>query len=632
MQRKKNTEQHNLALKRIGKKMIKKFYTIIILTFLFVNNLTAVHADEIELTASVDKTTVELGSYVRFTIGVHGAFDTDQPQLPPLESFSLGYGPTVSTQTKIVNNVVYVYRGFSYGLIAKKKGKFTIGPITLEYKGKTYKSNPVNVEVVERTPFDGKIDKRKGKDIDISKKIFVELSTDKKEAYIYEQIIRSFKLYFQKGLPIDDLEYVPASTKSFLVEKLGDERRYEEVRDGILYSVIELRTALFPVVSGNIEIPPAKFKCNILIRQQYRRNWDPFDNSLFDEFLGRNEYRYPVERSTNSLKLKITPLPVSGKPEGFAGAVGKFTMDVYAKPTEVKVGDPITLSINISGKGNIQTIGEPTLAPEGSEGFEFYPAEVNTTITDKEEGIKGEKLFSKVIEPQHENIKATPAISFSFFDPVLEKYQTITSKPIPIMVEQSDMEIPIYLSLEGVEKTKAQARILTKDILPIMSDLYSFKNQGVVIYKRPLFMALIFFAPILFIFSCVYLQRHRELLQTDVSYARKRRAPSQMKKQLSNTRQLIQHGNPPEFYAALAKTLTDYIANKTDLPPASITLENVSDTLGNRGVSSGTVEKLKQCLESCDHGRFSARHHPKDQLEDTFKTAENVIKLLEKQL
>lgn len=145
-------------------------------------------------------------------------------------------------------------------------------------------------------------------------------------------------------------------------------------------------------------------------------------------------------------------------------------------------------------------------------------------------------------------------------------------------------------------------------------------------------MALIFFTPILFVIACIYAQRHRELLQTDMGYARKRRAPSQMKKQLSNTRQLIQHGNPQEFYAALAKTLTDYIANKTDLPPASITLENVSDILGNRCVSSGTVEKLKQCLESCDHGRFSARHHPKDQLEDAFKTAKNVIKLLEKQL
>ena len=488
---------------------MKNFYPIVFLIFiLFGNNIASVYATEIKLTVSVDKTIVENGGVIRFTIGVHGAFDTDQPQLPPLENFSTGYGPTVSTQTKIVNNSVSIYRGFSYRLVAKKTGKFTIGPATLKYKGKIYKTNPVNVEVVERTPFEGKVDKGRGKDIDISRRVFVELSTDKKEAYIYEQIIRSFKLYFQKGLPIDDLEYIPSSPKSFLVEKLGDEKRYEEVHDGILYNVIELRTALFPVVSGKIEIPPATFKCNILIQQQHRRSWDPFENSLFNEFLGRSEYRYPVERSTNSLRLTIKPLPVSGKPEDFAGAVGKFTMNVLAKPTAVKAGDPITLTINISGKGNIQTIGEPALAPEGSDGFEIYPAEVNTTITDREEGIKGKKLFSKVIEPQHENIKATPAISFSYFDPVLEKYQTITSKPIPITVEQSDMETPIRFLLEGVARAKGQVRILTKDILPIMSDLHSFKNQGFALYKRPFFLAFIFLTPILFVIACVYVQRH----------------------------------------------------------------------------------------------------------------------------
>lgn len=616
--------------------MTRIFYTITVLIFIFVCDLTAVHADEIKLTASVDKTIVENGDDIRYTIGVHGAFDTDQPQLPPLEGFSIGYAPSVSTQTKIVNNVVSIYRGFSYRLTAKKVGKFTIGPATLKYKGKTYKSNTIEVEVVKRTPFEGKIDEQDSRDyndkIDISKRVFVELSTDKNEAYIYEQIICSFKLYYQKGLPIDDIEYIPASTKSFLAEKLGDEKRYEEVRDGILYNVIELRTALFPVISGKIEIPPAKLKCNILIQQRHGRNWDPFENSLFDEFFGRSGYRYPVERSTNPLRLTIKPLPESEKPEDFAGAVGSFKMEVLAKPTEVKVGDPITLSINITGKGNIQTVGEPTLVTKGSEDFKLYPAEAKVNITDREDGIKGEKLFNKVIEPQHENIKTTPAISFSFFDPVLEKYQTIIHEPIPITVEQADIETPIRLSLEGVQKAKGKARILTKDILPIMSDLYSFKNQGLFIYKRPFFVAFVFLTPIILVIACFYIQRHRELLQTDVSYARKRRASYQMRNQLFNTGKLIRHGNPPEFYSALAKTLTDYIANKTDLPPASITLENVSDILGQRGVSTDTLEKLKQCLESCDYGRFSAGQKSKDKLEETFKSAETVIKLLERQL
>ena len=592
------------------------------------NLVSTAYAKEIKVVISVDKTVVEAGSHFRMTIGVQGAFDTEVPQITPPENFILMYGPSVSTQTSIVNNVVAIFRGFTYSFSPTETGIFELGPATLEYKGKVYTSNSVKIEVVKRTPFEGDVDAdtERSKRIDINKRIFVELETDKKEAYIYEQIVESFKLFFQKGLPIDDLDYVAASTKSFLAEKLGEERRYEEVRDGILYNVIELRTALFPLVSGNIEIPPAKFNCNIIIRQQGYRN------SIFDEFSGRGGQKYPVERSTDSVKLKIKPLPESDKPDNFAGTVGRFTMDVLAKPTEVKVGDPITLSINIRGKGNIQTIGEPVLAPGDEKDFKIYPAETDTTITDRGDGIKGEKLFSKVVEPQHENIDMIPAISFSYFDPELEKYMTITHNPIPIVVEHSEVEIPIRFSLEDAEKVKGQVKILTKDILPIMSDLYSFKNQGFAIYNRPLFLAFIFLTPILVVIACVYVQRHRELLQTDVGYARKRRALSRAKKQLSNARRLVQLDNPSEFYSTLAKTVMEHIADKLNLAPASITSDNISGILENRGVSHDVIKELKQCLESCDYGRFSASQHSKDQMVSTLDTAEEFIMHLEKQL
>ena len=607
--------------------MIKRISSIIIFIFML-NLVSTVYAKEIKVVISVDKTVVEAGSHFRMTIGVQGAFDTEVPQITPPENFILMYGPSVSTQTSIVNNVVAIFRGFTYSFSPTETGIFELGPATLEYKGKVYTSNSVKIEVVKRTPFEGDVDpdKERSKRIDINKRIFVELETDKKEAYIYEQIVESFKLFFQKGLPIDDLDYVAASTKSFLAEKLGEERRYEEVRDGILYNVIELRTALFPLVSGNIEIPPAKFNCNIIIRQQGYRN------SIFDEFSGRGGQKYPVERSTDSAKLKIKPLPESDKPDNFAGTVGRFTMDVLAKPTEVKVGDPITLSINIRGKGNIQTIGEPVLAPGDEKDFKIYPAETDTTITDRGDGIKGEKLFSKVVEPQHEDIDMIPAISFSYFDPELEKYMTITHNPIPIVVEHSEVEIPIRFSLEDAEKVKGQVKILTKDILPIMSDLYSFKNQGFAIYNRPLFLAFIFLTPILVVIACVYVQRHRELLQTDVGYARKRRALSRAKKQLSNARRLVQLDNPSEFYSTLAKTVMEHIADKLNLAPASITSDNISGILENRGVSHDVIKELKECLESCDYGRFSASQHSKDQMVRTLDTAEEFIMHLEKQL
>lgn len=608
---------------------MKRVYAIIVVFMFMLNVISTAYAKEIEVVISVDKNRVEVGNHVRLTVGVQGAFDTDIPQLSVPEEFVLIYGPSVSTQTTIINNVVKVFRGFVYGFSPSEKGNYEIGPVTLKYEGKTHTSNSVRIEVVERTPFEGDIDERNdtsGRRVDINKMVFVELTTDKEEAYIYEEIVQSFKLYFQKGLPIDDLDYVAASTKSFLAEKLGEERRYEEVRDGILYNVIELRTALFPLVSGKIEIPPAKFKCNIIIRQQRSRG------SLFDEFMGGGGQRYPVERSTEPLKLTINSLPVVDQPEDFTGAVGRYTMDVLAKPTKVKVGDPITLSINIRGEGNIQTIGEPLLSPEGLNGFKAYDFESKVTITDRGDGIRGEKLFNKVIEPQSEDIDVLPEISFSYFDPDLEKYKTLTHEPIPIEVEHSDIEIPIRLSLEGTGMTKGQVKILTKDILPIMSDLYSFKNQGSAVYKRSFFLVIVFILPILIVVACTYLQKQRELLYTDVGYARKKRAMAHARKHLSNARELLQLDDKSDFYAALAKTILEHIADKLNVTSAAVTSDNIYDILEKRGVSDDVIKELRQCLESCDYGRFSAGQLTKEQMESTLEIAEKVIVQLEKQL
>ena len=608
--------------------MISKLFSTIIFVFIL-NVVSTAYAKEVKVVISVDKNRVEIGSHIRLTVGVEGAFDTDIPKLSMPESFSLMFGPSVSTQTTIINNRVKVFRGFMYGFSPREKGRFEIGPVTLEYKGKTYTSNSINIEVVERTPFESIIDEKSdtsGQRVDINKMVFVELTTDKAEAYIYEEIIQSFKLYFQKGLPIDNLDYVAASTKSFLAEKLGEERRYEEVRDGILYNVIELRTALFPLVSGKIKIPPASFKCNIIIRQQRNRG------SLFDEFMGGGGRRYPVERSTEPVKLTINPLPAVDKPEVFTGAVGKYTMDVLAKPTKLKVGDPITLTINIRGEGNIQTIGEPLLDPDGMKNFKAYDFETKVTITDRGHGIKGEKLFNKVIEPQSEDNGFIPGISFSYFDPELEKYKTLTYAPIPIEVEHSDIEIPIHLSVKGAEMTKGQVKILTKDILPIMSDLYSFENQGSAIYKRPFILAIIFLVPILIVVACIYVQRQRELLHTDVGYARKKRAMAHAQKHLSNARELLQLDNPSEFYATLARTILKHIADRLNVTSASVTSDNIYDMLEKRGVSNDVIKELRQCLESCDYGRFSSGQLSKAQMESTLDTAEQVIMHLEKQL
>jgi len=264
--------------------------------------------------------------------------------------------------------------------------------------------------------------------------------------------------------------------------------------------------------------------------------------------------------------------------------------------------------------------------------FKAYDFEAKVTITDRGYGIKGEKLFNKVIEPQSEDSDVIPGISFSYFDPELEEYKTLTYAPIPIEVESSEIEIPIHLSVEGAGMAKGQVKILTKDILPIMSDLYSFENQGSAIYKRPFILAIIFVIPILIVVACIYVQRQRELLHTDVGYARKKRAMAHAQKHLSNARELLQLDNPSEFYATLARTILEHIADKLNVTPASVTSDNIYDILEKRGVSNDVIKELRQCLESCDYGRFSSGQLSKAQMESTLDTSEQVIMHLEKQL
>ncbi len=588
-------------------------------------------AEDISLTATIDRNSLTINDRLQLTLTVHGTQDTSPPSFPSVDGFTLLYGPKISAQTNIINGVVSVSKGYTYVLQPTAKGKFTIGPSTVEYKGKVYTSSPVTVEVVDTAHSSG------SQAPDMSKLVFVELSTDKNEAYIYEQVILSFRFYFQKGLPVADIDYVSPGTKNFMEEKLGDQRQYEEIRDGIVYNVLELRTALFPMVSGELPISPARLKCNLIIQQRRDHRDSPvdslFSDAFFDDFFGRGQKRYPVERTTRPVTVKVRPLPEQGKPREFNGAVGTFDMEVSVKTQHVKVGDPITLSMSVYGEGNIQTINEPLLALNNEKDFKLYPAESNTQITNQEELIRGRKVFSKVIEPQKADLKSTPAIVFSFFDPRAGQYRTITKEPIPIVVETGEQEMPIQLILSGstIASAKQQAQILTQDILPIMTNLSSLRNQGDRMYTSPFFIACLSI-PAVAVIASFFVTRQKEKLQTDIGYARDKRAHAIAKKRLALAKSALSRNASEEFYSSLSKSMADYLADKFNISAASATGDKVGILLKQRGVGDDIIEEIYRCLTDFDYRRFSKDGGTREEMDHSLTLAEQLITRLERQL
>src|SRR3989304_471122 len=132
-----------------------RYFTLLILIALICGFNGRAFAEDISLTASMGRNSLTLNDRLQLTLTIHGTQDTSPPSFPSIDGFTLLFGPKISVQTSIINGAVSVSKGYTYVLQPAAKGRFTIGPSTVEYKGKVYSSSPVTVEVVDTAPSSG---------------------------------------------------------------------------------------------------------------------------------------------------------------------------------------------------------------------------------------------------------------------------------------------------------------------------------------------------------------------------------------------------------------------------------------------------------------------------------------------
>src|SRR5205807_5169791 len=167
------------------------------------------------------------------------------------------------------------------------------------------------------------------------------------------------------------------------------------------------------------------------------------------------------------------------------GAVGSFTMAVDAKPKTVQVGDPITATSTISGRGNFDRMNEPAL--EDERGWHKYPPS-SKFKQDDDVGISGEKIFEMVLAPS-EKKSTVPPLVFAYFDPAKENYVTLRSDPVPITVEGGAAPAPTVAAAptaSAASTTRAAATAKPEDILYQLTDLGRIRSFAPM-YARPVF-------------------------------------------------------------------------------------------------------------------------------------------------
>jgi hypothetical protein len=275
-----------------------------------------------------------------------------------------------------------------------------------------------------------------------SKLAFAELVVPKKTAYVGEMIPVVVRLCFATRAKLTDLPEITA--QGFTMQKLQiPDQPTRETMNGRNWEVFTFKTAIAPTRAGKFEIGPVRASALVAVPRRPQQGGsrsrspfdifnldDPFSDPFFRDPFGGLTQQERIPVVSEPMTLEVKPLP-GNAPPSFTGAVGNFTMNTEAKPKTVQVGDPITITSNISGRGNFDRMNAPVL--EDEQGWHKYPPSANFK-QDDDVGISGQKTFETVISP-NENKSAIPPLVFSYFDPAKEQYLTLRSDPMPIRVE-----------------------------------------------------------------------------------------------------------------------------------------------------------------------------------------------------
>ena len=230
------------------------------------------------------------------------------------------------------------------------------------------------------------------------------------------------------GLPVQGTR-VLATRRSYKVEEVQHQ--------SLLFSKI-----LIPKKAGKLTIPPSTLLCaaekeKTTLSPRGRRNAFQypayFDNTFFDQNLSDGHY-LRIYTESAPLALEVKPLPTEGRPALFNGMVGNFSIAVSADPVNVRVGEPITLTITVSSTGWVENIFFPPLR--------YQPLLLNRFEIPSERSLpqrnEKSKTYTQTIRPLSEEIDEIPPIQLAFFSPESNAYIVVKSRPIPLKVSAAE--------------------------------------------------------------------------------------------------------------------------------------------------------------------------------------------------
>lgn len=554
-------------------------------------------AADVQLQAQVSGP-AHVGETVELTVTATGAQNVPTPTVPAPDGLQIRYyGP--ETQVSIVNGAMTTSITHHFRLTALKPGDYQIGPIAVDFGGKTLSAGTVAFKALP--PGAAAPNAPSGAPGGNQLKLLLE--TPRTQVYLHEPIPVTVKLMVG-AVRASDLQYPSLPGDGFSAEKFPEpQQRQERTADGT-FQVVEFQTTLTPLRTGTVTVGPAMVQLSLMNGRR---------RSFFDD--GAE----PVQLHSDPLALEVLPLPDAGKPPGFGGAVGRFDFTVSAAPLDLTAGDPVTVTMTVRGQGNLDQIPAPAIAP--SDLLKTYPVQAGAPD-------KGSRSFEQVVIPQKAGRVEIPALTFSWFDTEAKAYRSISRGPFALTVRPAaaGAAAPQIVGEKPAASTPEPEQ-LGRDIVSIKDDPGVLRPIGTHRWRSPWFWCWQP-VPVLLWMAAGWYARRRERESGDHRFARFTRAGAAAKTALAAARVTLAGGDRAGFYDQVATAVRDYLAAKLDLPPGGVTGAAVEERLAARKADTAVAAQVEQFFAACEQVRFAPTGSA--DAEATLGLADTIVKALER--
>ena len=593
---------------------------------------TNVFSQDVTVSAEAEPNPLGIDEQLSLIITVTGSGESGRPQIPKIEGLKLMGGPAVSNQFQWVNGQASASQSYTYYFQAEREGSVKIPAISLNLGGKVYKTKEISLKVIRdtgggqgnmprrRSPFSIFDDLGLDEDSPLRDRtprradVLVIAESDKKNVYVGEQVTLTYKILTQVPITQIEVKESPA-LNGFWVEEIptskNPEARTRVINGKQFAEYVIKKQALFPTSAGTQQIPSSTF--GLVVRTS--------SGGFFS--LGSQE---AVLRKTEPIAIKVAPLPETGKPAGFNGAVGNFKLESSVDKPTAETGEAVNLKITLSGTGNLKTITDFPL-PE-LPGFKIYSSKSNDNPSFKNDALQGTKTWEYVIIPQAPGQELIPEFKFDYFSPDSRQYRFERAGRLEVAIRKG----------KGVGTGESsQVAILQQGIVKRGSDInyikvYSgpLRDRSRHLYQSRWLYGGLMLPALLNGFLLVYINRQARLRQDLIGF-RSRRAGKIAEKRLAEAKRCLEKEDLSQFHSILEASITGYLSDKFNLPKIEITSQQVKRFMEERNLNPNLSSEVSSLLEECNFARYAPVAFDRNNLETLFEKARNSIVRIEKE-